>query len=226
MSVVTTSASPSTLQRRLGRIAAAASLAAGLCVASAPASAQTTYGTRASFNAAVGSHYDYDFNTDGLVTILSSSIGDLAGVSTVGHDATGLASGGSLWGSTGGSKDAFTTVKFDFLQPVTGFGFDDLDLNGAEWAIIDVTFTGGGTTRYSVTTTTPFDPVFFGITAAGGLSSVQVFSNNIAAGTDPELRANLIDNVSIAASVPEPSSWALAGVGLALLAGAARRKSR
>jgi hypothetical protein len=226
MSVVTTSLSTATVQRHLCRIAAAASLAAGLCAASAPLMAQTVFNSRASFDATVGTHYDYDFNTDGLVTTLSSSIGDLAGVSTVGHDATGLASGGSLWGSIGGSKDAFTTVKFDFLQPVTGFGFDDLDLNGAEWAIIDVTFTGGGTTRYAVTTFTPFEPVFFGITAAGGLSSVQVFSNNIEAGTDPTLRANLIDNVSIAASVPEPSTWALAGVGLALLAGAARRKSR
>lgn len=226
MPVVNTSASSSTVQRHLGRIAAAASLAAGLCAASVPVMAQTVYSSRTSFDTAVGTHYDYDFNTDGLVTTLSSSIGHLAGVSTVGHDATGLASGGSLWGSIGGAKDAFTTVRFDFLQPVTGFGFDDLDLNGAEWAIIDVAFTGGGTTRYAVTTTTPFDPVFFGITAAGGLSSVQVFSNNIEAGTDPELRANLIDNVSIAASVPEPSTWALAGVGLALLAGAARRKSR
>ncbi len=226
MSVVNTSASSTTVQRRLGRIAAAVSLAAGLYAASAPVMAQTVYNSRVSFDAAVGTHYDYDFGTDGLVTTLSSSIGHLAGVSTVGHDATGLASGGSLWGSVGGATDAFTTVKFDFLQPVTGFGFDDLDLNGAEWAIIDVSFTGGGTTRYAVTTTTPFVPVFFGITSASGLSSVQVFSNNIEAGTDPELRANLIDNVTIAASVPEPSTWALAGVGLALLAGVARRKSR
>lgn len=206
--------------------ARAASAAAVLAAACAPAFAATVYDSRTSFNAAVGTHYDYNFDTDGLVTILSSSQGHLAGVSTVGGDATGRARSGGLEGSIGGVADAFTTVKFDFLQPVYGFGFDDLDLNGAEWAIIDVTFTAGGTTRYSVTTTTPFDPVFFGITDAGGLASIQVFSNNIQAGTDPQLRANVIDNVSIAvAVVPEPSTWALGLAGLGMLGVAARRKS-
>ena len=176
---------------------------AALCATCAPAMAATVYDSRTSFNTAAGSTFDYSFDSENLVTILSSSVGHLAKVSTVGGDATGLASEGSLWGSTGGTRDAFTTLKFDFQQPVYGFGFDDLDLNGAEWAIIDVTFSGGGTTRYSVTTITPFQPVFFGITDAGGLASVQVFSNDLESGTGTPLRAHLIHNVSIP-GVPEP----------------------
>ena len=206
---------PVSRAKALGTMLAVASV---LACASAPASAQTSYATRAAFNAAATTHYDYDFNGGTMAAILSSSVGDLASVSTVGGDGFGAVSGGSLWGSVGGAKDAFTTLRFDFLQPVYGFGFDDLDLNGAEWAIIDVTFAGGVTHRYATTTFTPFTPVFFGVADGAPLQRVEIYSADTAEGLNPGSRANLIDNVVISTTpVPEASALSMLGAGLGLL---------
>jgi PEP-CTERM motif len=215
---MTTNLIVSTPLLRAKALAPALTLAVVLACAASSASAQTQYATRAAFNAAATTHYDYDFNGGTMVSTLSSAAGDLAAVTTVGGDAFGAVSGGSLWGSTAGAKDAFTTLRFDFLQPVYGFGFDDLDLNGAEWAIIDVTFTGGLTQRYARTTFTPFEPVFFGIASASPLLRVQVFSDDTAAGLQPGSRANLIDNVVVSTTpVPEPSAFTLLAAGLGLM---------
>lgn len=208
----------------LAGLARAALLTIGL-VAAATAGAQTIHATRADFNAAVPNRYDYNFNTDGMVNILSSAVGHLADVGTVGQDPHGQAYGGALWGSVADTHNAFTTLRFDFMQPVMGFAFDDLDLNGSEWAIIDVSYVGGGTTRYALTTLTPFTPVFFGVTSMTGLASVSVFSDDTADGLAPGSRANLIDDVSIATlPVPEPASVMLLLAGLTIVGGMASRR--
>ncbi|MBT9458258.1 MAG: VPLPA-CTERM sorting domain-containing protein [Burkholderiaceae bacterium] len=208
----------------LAGLARTALLAIGL-TATATAGAQTIHAARADFNAAVPNRYDYNFNTDGMVNILSSAVGHLADVSTAGQDPHGQAYGGALWGSIADAHNAFTTLRFDFMQPVMGFAFDDLDLNGSEWAIIDVSYVGGGTTRYALTTLTPFTPVFFGVTSMTGLASVSVFSDDTAAGLAPGSRANLIDDVSISTlPVPEPASVALLLAGLAVVGGVASRR--
>lgn len=89
----------------------------------------------------------------------------------------------------------------------------------------EVTFSGGASSLYTITTATPFTPVFFGVTSNTAITRVDVWS------ADPGqraqgLRANVIDDVTLAAQVvPEPGAVTLVATGaLVLLGGAARRR--
>jgi hypothetical protein len=209
-------------RRLLAAVAVALPLAAS--------DAQVTYASRAAFNAAISGANTWDFTgpTGNPVIFLNSLGTDIAQVSSVGGDAAGIIINNTLCGSTGGSVDCFRPVRFDLLQPVTAFGYDNLDLNGSEDALIAVTFSGGASNLYTITTATPFTPVFFGITSNTAITRVDIWSADPGDQTQG-LRANVIDNVTLGQlqAVPEPGTVTLVGIGmLGLLGGAARRRQR
>jgi hypothetical protein len=208
-----------------------------LLAAPARAGAQTQIATRAAFNALAFPPYAYPFTApDGnLVTILSSAQGDLARVTTVGGNDYGLVQGGALGGASSGAVDNFRPLRFDFLQPVFAFAFDDLDLTAGdgvptEWAIVDVTLLGGATTRYTLGVTTAFSPAFFGVVSATALQRVEIFSAGTLVNPQPNTRANLLDNVAIgvgpSSTVPEPATLTLTASGLLALGALAHRRRR
>lgn len=193
------------------------------------AQAYTEYTDRASFTAAQPSQYLYTFAAPNIVSILSSAQGDLADVSTVGGDGYGQAQGSNVGGSSGGSIDNFKPLRFDFLQPVYGFAFDDFDLTLDESPVVSVSFADGSSfTHVLGTVSTAFTPLFYGVSSAVALTRVDVFSSDAGFNYQPGNRANLVGNVTLGVTaVPEPSSLALGAAGLAmgLIATARRRRS-
>lgn len=193
------------------------------------AQAYTEYTDRAGFTAAQPSQYLYTFAAPNIVSILSSAQGDLADVSTVGGDAYGRAQGSNVGGSSGGSIDNFKPLRFDFLQPVYGFAFDDFDLTLDESPVVSVSFADGSSfTHVLGTVSTAFTPLFYGVSSAVALTRVEVFSSDAGFNYQPGSRANLVGNVTLGVTaVSEPSTLALGAAGLAMgiLATARRRRS-
>ncbi len=192
------------------------------------AQAYTEYTDRASFTAAQPSQYLYTFAAPNIVSILSSAQGDLADVSTVGGDAYGQAQGSNVGGSSGGSIDNFKPLRFDFLQPVYGFAFDDFDLTLDESPVVSVSFSDGSSfTHVLGTVSEAFTPLFYGVSSAVALTRVEVFSSDASFNYQPGSRANLVGNVTLGVTaVPEPPSLVLAAVGLALALFVRSRRSR
>ncbi|WP_338440122.1 hypothetical protein [uncultured Aquabacterium sp.] len=192
--------------------------AAALMAVVAQAQAYTEHTDRASFTAAQPSQYLYTFAAPNIVSILSSAQGDLADVSTVGGDPHGQAQGSNVGGSSGGSIDNFKPLRFDFLQPVYGFAFDDFDLTPDESPVVSVSFADGSSfTHVLGTVSTAFTPLFYGVSSAVALTRVEVFSSDAGFDYQPGNRANLVGNVTLGVTaVPEPPSMVLGAVGLAL----------
>ncbi|MDI1349881.1 PEP-CTERM sorting domain-containing protein [Aquabacterium sp.] len=206
------------------------SLGAALVLVSLVTQAQayTEYTDRASFTAAQPSQYLYTFAAPNIVSILSSAQGDLADVSTVGGDAYGQAQGSNVGGSSGGAVDNFKPLRFDFLQPVYGFAFDDFDLTLDESPVVSVSFSDGSSfTHVLGTVSEAFTPLFYGVSSAVALTRVEVFSSDASFNYQPGSRANLVGNVTLGVTaVPEPPSLVLAAVGLALALFVRSRRSR
>lgn len=206
------------------------SLGAALALVSLVTQAQayTEYTDRASFTAAQPSQYLYTFAAPNIVSILSSAQGDLADVSTVGGDAYGQAQGSNVGGSSGGAVDNFKPLRFDFLQPVYGFAFDDFDLTLDESPVVSVSFSDGSSfTHVLGTVSEAFTPLFYGVSSAVALTRVEVFSSDASFNYQPGSRANLVGNVTLGVTaVPEPPSLVLAAVGLALALFVRSRRSR
>lgn len=206
------------------------SLGAALALVSLVTQAQayTEHTDRASFTAAQPSQYLYTFAAPNIVAVLSSAQGDLAGVSTVGGDAYGQAQGSNVGGSSGGSIDNFKPLRFDFLQPVYGFAFDDFDLTLDESPVVSVSFSDGSSfTHVLGTVSTAFTPLFYGVSSAVALTRVEVFSSDASFNYQPGNRANLVGNVTLGVTaVPEPPSLVLGAMGLALVLFVKARRSR
>jgi len=208
-------------------------LAAPLLLLIPAAANATTYSDRATFNTAVTGVVNNDLESlpvgpvstvFGVETIASGAGGD-AQISTYSSGTFGHALGG------GGAQGAFDSVVFDFTAPIFAFGFDDLDLTGAnsEFANISITLQGGATSLFSVSETdSDFSTAaFFGFASGTAIQSVRIWSSD-AAGGDVGTRANLVDNLAISriaqgGGVPEPSTWALVIVGFGLTGSLLRR---
>jgi hypothetical protein len=160
----------------------------------------------------------FDFNQpNGPISLLDG----LASISTVGGDAQGTILSNSLCGSTGGSADCFPPVLFSLAPGLEAFGYDNLDFNGSEEAVVTVDFTNGDPAQvfvFDLGGNPVFTPIFFGITSDVAISTVMIYSRD--PGTNEVgQRANVIDNVILAERgtqvVPEPTSLLLLGTGLA-----------
>ena len=70
-----------------------------------------------------------------------------------------------------------------------------------------------------------FTPIFFGATSDVDIATVQIYSRDTGS-TAIGQRANVIDNVTVRAAVPEPVTLARVGVGLAGIGWTRRKVTR
>lgn len=115
--------------------------------------------------------------------------------------------------------DASDTFTLTFSQAVTGFGFYGTDFNdyGGE---ISLTLSNGYTTNLNLGTLAGGSVFYWGVVSDTAFTSVTFSNSN--GGADGFGLDNI--TIAVAAPVPEPSSWAMLGAGLALMTLTARRK--
>lgn len=184
--------------------------------------AVVTYTSSAAFEAALSSSNLWTFTgpTGNPVVVLNSLGTDIVNVTTLGGDAAGIINDNALCGRTSNAVDCFKPVVFTFLESRNAFGYDNLDFNGFEEAVVQVTFAGGAppfSTVFDLGGQPAFTPIFFGLTSDAALASVTIYSRDPGSTTVGE-RANVIDNVRVGIAVPsapEPGVLALLGSGLA-----------
>jgi hypothetical protein len=188
-----------------------------VAVGAASAATVTTFTSQAAFLGAVATPDLFDFNQpNGPIT----NLGTLASITTVGGDASGQVIGNTLCGSSGGSVDCFPPVLFTFTVPNMAFGYDNLDFNGFEEAVVTINFTNGDAAQefvFDLGGAPAFTPIFFGAVSDVAMSSVQIYSRDPGT-TNVVQRANVIDNVILGANaVPEPATLGLYSLGAFLL---------
>ena len=133
------------------------------------------------------------------MVVLKSLGTDIVGVSTQGGDAAGAISGNALCGSVSGAVTCFPPVVLTLLQPRNALGFDNLDFNGFEEAVVNVAFANGDASQqfvFDLGGQPMFTPIFFGVTSNQSIASVTVYSRDPGS-SDIGLRANVIDNVTV-----------------------------
>lgn len=204
--------------------------ALALAASAAQAASPTLYGNRAAFLAATTAHQVQDFESYADGTSLAG-VEVLPGVTI----STNLDSIAVFQGS--GDKEAFATSRtgpeawYDIVirggAMAFGFDVDAFDPATPGPAFLSFLFADGDTTYTEIpilpVNPTEGDPLFFGV-----ISSVPVVGIRWAEG--PELGGTLcceetaLDNLVLAAPVPEPTTTALWLGGAALLAAARRRR--
>ena len=183
-----------------------------------------TYTSRAAYEGALGSTQTFDFNQpDGPI----ASLGSQLSISTLGGDASGFIHTNALCGSVGGAVDCFPPVLFTFNQPGSAFGYDNLDFTENEEAVVTISFVNADPSQefvFDLGGQAPLTPIFFGAISDVDIASVVIYSRDPGT-TQIGERANVVDNVTIAAAVPEPITLALLGPAFAGM-GFARRCKR
>jgi len=176
--------------------------------------AVTTYSSRATFLGALAGADTWDFNgPEGNPVVILKSLGtDIVGVSTQGGDAAGAIHDNALCGSVSGAVDCFPPVVLTLLQPRNALGFDNLDFNGFEEAVVNVAFSNGDPSQqfvFDLGAAAPFTPIFFGFTSDQSIASVRVYSRDPGTIDIIGQRANIIDNVTVGTAIPEPGTLVL-----------------
>lgn len=177
------------------------------------AASVTTYNSRAAFLGALAPPDIWDFNgPEGNPVIILNSLGtDIVSVATQGGDAAGVIHDNAVCGSVSGAVSCFRPVAFTLLQPKNAFGFDNLDFTEAEEAVVNVAFANGDPSQqftFDLGGQPAFTPIFFGVTADQSIASVSVYSRDPGTRTIGE-RANIVDNVTVGATVPEVGTLTL-----------------
>ena len=221
----------------MSRTTRAASLGASLAAAAlfAAGSAQaaiTIYTSQASFLAAVGSPMGVDTyndldNTQPLAVPIARTAGSFSYSASAGPLSNFFPAGGAgdIWLATNNRTDTITLSAFSAGAAAVGGFFFRSDVDGlatstaATINVRAVDSLGATVTRAQIN---PATTSFVGFVSNGTISSVQVFVGTAGTGT-PEVWPT-INDLTIAAAIPEPESYALMLAGLGLVGFLARRR--
>jgi hypothetical protein len=222
----------------VSRLLHASVIALGLVASVDARAAVTLYSEQTAFLAALPSAQVslFDFETSSGYPAAgagpASYVGNVGGVTFVGVTNTTLAIPPGTQVFSGlqlgfGCCFGVGTIDFTSLpQQPYAFGFFGGDLTVDEIIRVVVGFDDGSATSYSVDLNgqPAFTETFFGLVdSARTVRFLQIFGAN-ATSPDSATRAWVIDDLTIAA-IPEPSTWAVLGAGLLVLAGVSRWRS-
>ncbi len=162
---------------------------------------------------------DFTTMSNGSITTIGDATFSLAGVGEMGD---AYVQGGQLWNSSdGASYPTNTILRVDFATVVSGLKFDFLPygLNGnalQAWTIYDSSLSVIASSAYSSGSLASYD-----LTAYDSISRLELHNGR----NDWSQGLHRIE-YDASASVPEPTTVALLGIGLVGLAGAEVRRRR
>lgn len=214
--------------------AAPAALAALVAMNGAQA-AITIYTSQASFLSAVGAtvgvdtYDDLDF-TQPLGTPILRTAGSFSYSASAGPLSNFFPAGdvaSDVWLATNDRTDTITFNGFSAGAAAVGGFFFRSNVNGlstATAATINIRATDSLGAVVTQAQVNPANTSFVGFVSNGNISSLQVFVGTQATGTNGVWPT--VNNLTVAAAVPEPESYALMLAGLSLVGWLARRRQR
>jgi hypothetical protein len=209
------------------------------CLMLAGAAAQaaspiTVYTSQADFLAAVKSASTDTFDSLTANTELGTQIQRTTGAYSYTASATGglysvAGTSTDTWLSTNAFSDTLTLSNFSSNVFAVGGNFFGTDAGGAvlpsqpslavQTLVFNVLDAAGN--AFSTQVTLGAETTFLGISSSSAIASLSVYAYNNFFEAYPT-----VNNLTLAAAVPEPTSWLMLAIGIAIVAGASVRRGR